>query len=102
MGWRGGKGPDWTSQVGAGLSPCDALILRTPGTAHRSRSGIERRRFTARLIVHILDQGPGFNLADVPDPLLEENLLKTSGRGIFLMRTFMDRSEEHTSELQSL
>jgi hypothetical protein len=26
----------------------------------------------------------------VPDPLAEENLLSTSGRGIFLMRTFMD------------
>jgi serine/threonine-protein kinase RsbW len=43
-----------------------------------------------KLVVHILDQGCGFDLADVPDPLAEENLLKTSGRGIFLMRTFMD------------
>jgi serine/threonine-protein kinase RsbW len=32
----------------------------------------------------------GFKLADVPDPLAEENLLSTSGRGIFLMRAFMD------------
>jgi len=29
-------------------------------------------------------------LSDVPDPLAEENLLSTSGRGIFLMRAFMD------------
>ncbi len=43
-----------------------------------------------KLIIHVLDQGHGFNLADVPDPLAEENLLKTSGRGIFLMRSFMD------------
>jgi serine/threonine-protein kinase RsbW len=43
-----------------------------------------------KLVVRILDQGRGFNLADVPDPLAQENLLKTSGRGIFLMRTFMD------------
>jgi len=43
-----------------------------------------------RIVVHILDQGPGFDLVDVPDPLAEENLLKTSGRGIFLMRAFMD------------
>ena len=46
-----------------------------------------------RFVVHILDQGCGFNLADVPDPLAEENLLKTSGRGIFLMRAFMDKFE---------
>ena len=35
-----------------------------------------------KMIVHILDQGCGFDLADIPDPLAEENLLKTSGRGI--------------------
>jgi serine/threonine-protein kinase RsbW len=46
-----------------------------------------------RFIVHILDQGCGFSLADVPDPLAQENLLKTSGRGIFLMKAFMDTLE---------
>ncbi len=46
-----------------------------------------------KLVIHVIDQGPGFNLADVPDPLAEENLLKTSGRGIFLMRSFMDEFE---------
>ena len=43
-----------------------------------------------RMVIHIRDEGPGFKLEDVPDPLAEENLLKTSGRGIFLMRAFMD------------
>src|SRR5438874_11778288 len=43
-----------------------------------------------KLIIHVLDEGTGFALADVPDPLAEENLLSTSGRGIFLMRAFMD------------
>jgi serine/threonine-protein kinase RsbW len=43
-----------------------------------------------KLIIHVLDEGNGFALADVPDPLAEENLLSTSGRGIFLMRAFMD------------
>lgn len=43
-----------------------------------------------RFIVRIVDQGRGFSLDDVPDPLAQENLLKTSGRGIFLMRAFMD------------
>jgi serine/threonine-protein kinase RsbW len=45
---------------------------------------------TEKMIIHVLDEGPGFSLADVPDPLAEENLLSTSGRGIFLMRSFMD------------
>jgi serine/threonine-protein kinase RsbW len=43
-----------------------------------------------KLIVRVLDQGPGFVVEEVPDPLSEENLLRTSGRGIFLMRAFMD------------
>ena len=43
-----------------------------------------------KLVIRVLDQGPGFSLTDVPDPLAEENLLKTSGRGLFLMRAFMD------------
>ena len=42
------------------------------------------------MIIHVLDEGIGFSLADVPDPLAQENLLSTSGRGIFLMRAFMD------------
>ena len=40
------------------------------------------------IIVH--DQGPGFNPTEVPDPTKAENLLKTSGRGIFFMHSFMD------------
>jgi serine/threonine-protein kinase RsbW len=40
--------------------------------------------------ISVHDQGPGFNPESVPDPTASENLLKTSGRGIFFMRTFMD------------
>jgi serine/threonine-protein kinase RsbW len=45
------------------------------------------------LEVEIRDQGKGFDPAEVPDPTNAENLLKTSGRGIFLMKTFMDEIE---------
>ena len=40
--------------------------------------------------ISVHDQGPGFNPEEVPDPTATENILKTSGRGIFFMRTFMD------------
>ena len=43
-----------------------------------------------KMIIHVLDEGTGFKLSEVADPLAEENLLSTSGRGIFLMRAFMD------------
>ncbi len=40
--------------------------------------------------IRIADQGEGFDLSKLPDPLAEENLLRHSGRGIFLIRAFMD------------
>jgi serine/threonine-protein kinase RsbW len=46
-----------------------------------------------KMIIRVLDEGKGFDLNSVPDPLAEENLLSTSGRGIFLMRAFMDEFE---------
>jgi len=42
------------------------------------------------ITVSVRDEGTGFNAQAVPDPLAPENLLKQSGRGIFLIRTFMD------------
>ncbi|HEV2884329.1 MAG TPA: ATP-binding protein [Pyrinomonadaceae bacterium] len=43
--------------------------------------------------ITVHDQGSGFNPNDVPDPTTEENILKTSGRGIFFMRNLMDEVE---------
>jgi serine/threonine-protein kinase RsbW len=42
------------------------------------------------LEIRVRDEGPGFDPASVPDPLAPENRLRTSGRGIFYMKTFMD------------
>jgi serine/threonine-protein kinase RsbW len=42
------------------------------------------------LIVRVIDQGEGFDPEEIADPLAPENLLKSSGRGIFFMRSFMD------------
>jgi serine/threonine-protein kinase RsbW len=42
------------------------------------------------LTIAVRDQGSGLDPATLPDPLAPENLLKQSGRGIFLIRAFMD------------
>jgi serine/threonine-protein kinase RsbW len=42
------------------------------------------------LEVNVQDEGEGFEAEEVADPLAPENLLKSSGRGIFFMRNFMD------------
>ena len=44
------------------------------------------RKFYSR----ITDQGSGFDPDSIPDPTLEENLEKTSGRGVMLMKSFVD------------
>ncbi|MDX2269861.1 MAG: ATP-binding protein [Bryobacter sp.] len=43
-----------------------------------------------KLVVTVADEGDGFDESTVADPLAEENLLKQSGRGLLLMRAFMD------------
>ena len=45
------------------------------------------------LEITVRDHGTGFNPASVPDPTDPQNILKTSGRGILFMRTFMDEVE---------
>ena len=42
------------------------------------------------LVVRVIDEGEGFDPEEIADPLAPENLLKSSGRGIFFMRSFMD------------
>jgi serine/threonine-protein kinase RsbW len=44
----------------------------------------------ADLVITIADQGKGLDPDALPDPLAPENLLRGSGRGIFLIRSFMD------------
>lgn len=42
-----------------------------------------------RVVIAVEDQGPGYTPAAVPDPTLDENLERTSGRGLFLIRAYM-------------
>jgi len=43
------------------------------------------------LEVSIVDHGPGFDPAELPDPRSPENLLRSSGRGLFLIRSLVDQ-----------
>ena len=44
----------------------------------------------AKIEISISDQGDGFDLKAIPDPRCSENLYKTEGRGLLLMRSYMD------------
>jgi serine/threonine-protein kinase RsbW len=44
----------------------------------------------SKLIVKVKDEGKGFDPSTIPNPTEPENLLKDSGRGVFLMKVYMD------------
>ncbi|MCC6660394.1 MAG: ATP-binding protein [Phycisphaerales bacterium] len=50
---------------------------------------LEFRVTDREAVVTVEDTGPGFDPAGVPDPTLEENLERPSGRGLMLMRAYM-------------
>jgi serine/threonine-protein kinase RsbW len=51
-----------------------------------------------RLTILIADEGEGFDPEEIPDPLAEENLLRQSGRGLLLMRAFVDEFQVRRGE----
>jgi len=61
--------------------------INDPSTPVRVDYVIDERSIAVR----ITDNGFGFDPSAVPDPTLEENLYRVTGRGIFLMRKAMDR-----------
>lgn len=56
----------------------------------RKKAGLRLELEQGRLVATVTDQGEGFDVERVPDPLAPENMLRQSGRGIFLIKAFMD------------
>jgi serine/threonine-protein kinase RsbW len=64
------------------------------GNANKPRKQIKVRCYLhdhGTLEIRVKDEGPGFDANRIPDPTRHENLLSTHGRGIFLIRQYMDR-----------
>ena len=59
----------------------------------RKKVHVKVSRTPEQLAIAISDEGDGFDPSAVPDPLATENLLRFSGRGVMLMRAFMDEFE---------
>ena len=69
------------------------------GIIHGNKSNPEKKvhvtceMLPGWLLFVVHDEGAGFDPAQVLSPLKEENLLRDSGRGVFLMKTLMDKVE---------
>ncbi len=57
----------------------------------RKKVTISYRLYPHKIDLQVADEGQGFDPAAVPDPTLPENINSTSGRGLCLIRGFMDR-----------
>ena len=91
---RSGIGPE--SAFGIDMAVREAV---TNAVLHGNRQDeskairVQFKNSAAALEITVRDEGNGFNPENVPDPTDPQNLLKTSGRGILFMRTFMDEVE---------
>jgi serine/threonine-protein kinase RsbW len=88
---RAGFDEDELMKIGMAVreSMVNAVVHGNRYNAHK-KVRISVGRNTERLTVRIADEGEGFSFSSVPDPLSPENLMRTSGRGIFLIWSFMD------------
>lgn len=74
------------------------LLERSQQPRYRDRRihvDVEISRDSARFVIR--DDGPGFDPAQVPDPTDPANLTRSSGRGLVLMRMFMDELERNAA-----
>jgi serine/threonine-protein kinase RsbW len=87
---------DEQGQIGMAAREC-AVNAVVHGNRYNKnkRVHLEIQRSTQSLTIVIGDEGDGFSLDDLPDPLAPENLLKQSGRGLLLIRAFMDEFDLH-------
>jgi len=68
-------------------------IIHGNGADPAKRVAVQCRVLPGWLLFQVVDEGRGFDPSAIESPLREENLLRESGRGIFLMRTLMDKVE---------
>jgi serine/threonine-protein kinase RsbW len=68
-------------------------IVHGNGANPEKRVAVLCRILPGWMLFQVADEGRGFDPSAVESPLREENLLRESGRGIFLMRTLMDKVE---------
>jgi serine/threonine-protein kinase RsbW len=93
---RIGFDEDDQHQIGMAVRECmvNAVVHGNRYSAHK-KVHLEIRAEGDSLTITIGDEGVGFDLTSLPDPLAPENLLRQSGRGILLIRAFMDEFDLH-------
>ncbi|MEI9814728.1 MAG: ATP-binding protein [Acidobacteriota bacterium] len=90
---------DQQHEIGISLRECMVNAV-VHGNRYNSRKKVHFavNHSPKKLEIVIGDEGEGFDTEGVPDPLAQENLLRQSGRGVLMMRAFMDEFEVGSRE----
>jgi serine/threonine-protein kinase RsbW len=93
---RMGFDEDDQQQIGMAVRECmvNAVVHGNRYSAHK-KIHLAISSTSAQIAITIGDEGLGFDPSSLPDPLAPENLLRQSGRGILLIRAFMDEFDLH-------
>ncbi|MBV9759951.1 MAG: ATP-binding protein [Acidobacteriaceae bacterium] len=82
---------DDQQQIGMAVRECMVNAVVHGNRYNRKKKvHLELEPSNEGLTVVIGDEGDGFDVNALPDPLLPENLMRQSGRGLLLVRAFMD------------
>jgi len=93
---KAGFDEDEQHQIGMAVRECAVnAVVHGNRYSKTKKVHLDIERSSAALTVTIGDEGEGFDLNSLPDPLAPENLLRQSGRGLLLIRTFMDDFDLH-------
>lgn len=87
---------DEQHQIGMAVRECTVNAVVHGNRYNKNKKvHLDINRSSNSLTVTIGDEGEGFDMSSLPDPLSPENLLRQSGRGLLLARAFMDEFDLH-------
>lgn len=92
---------DEQHRIGIAVRECMVNAV-VHGNCYNARKKVKLvvSRTQERLEVRVADEGDGFDMSKLPDPLAEDNILRQSGRGVLMIQAFMD--EFHVRQREPL
>ncbi|MBN1211216.1 MAG: ATP-binding protein [candidate division Zixibacteria bacterium] len=67
-------------------------------TARDKTIKVEINKVNGSVKISVTDEGGGFDLNDVENPIDDDNLLKEVGRGLFIVQSLMDSVDKNTTD----
>jgi serine/threonine-protein kinase RsbW len=96
---KAGFEEDDQQQIGMAVRECMVnAVVHGNGYNKKKKVHLDLESSNDGLTVVIGDEGAGFDFDSLPDPLSPENLMKQSGRGLLLVRAFMDEVQVQPRE----